>query len=337
MTTLWCGLGGYTYYPTEDQKADTERFLDRCAAAGIRSLRFYSSFAHGGQTVFRLWKPGEGSRGEPLAVFELYGERQVWDPFCHLVAGARERAIEVWGYTSPNYQGALQLNPHSQSEERLPFLYLAPYANQHPEFWVRDRQGLDGLARQGYVILSLAFSEVRQFLVSQLVELVVEVGLDGVELEWLVGAEPESPYGSEAPLVDGVLSTTRFVDQMLHALSGRASLSAAVPADAEHARGWMLDWPDWGRRQLVDQLVLRLRGRDLEVLGAQIRAAREACRHQTWLIAQLDCWHRDGFQDAANLARAAAAVRAAGANEVGIYRADAVEAANLWSAVAEIE
>jgi hypothetical protein len=337
LTTLWCGLGGYTYYPREDQKADTERFLDRCAETGIRSLRFYSSFSHSGETAFRLWRPGEQSIGEPLAIFELYGERRIWDPFGRLVTGAHGRGMEIWGYTSPNYQGALQQNPHSLSQERLPFLYLEPYANRHPEFWVRDRQGLDGLTRQGYVILSLAFAKVRHFLVARLHQLVAEAGLDGLELEWLVGAEPESPYGFEAPSVDGVQSTTRFVHQVRRELKGLARLSAAVPADAERARRWMLDWPDWGRRQLVDHLVLRLRGRDQAVLGTQVRAAREACGHPTWLIAQLDCWHVDGFRDGSDLVRAAAAARAAGADEVGVYRADAVEAASLWPAVAEIE
>jgi hypothetical protein len=241
--------------------------------------------------------------------------------------------MAVWGYTSTNYQGALQPNPHSSVGERLPFLFLAPYANDYPEFWARDSAGCDGLTRQGYVILSLAFAEVRSHLVEELVQLVTDVGLDGLELEWLTGPEPESPYGYEAPASDGVDSVTRFVDEMRHRLGNRAKLSAAVPADSDLARSWMIDWPAWGRRGLVDQLILRLRGVDLKELDRQIRAGRELVGRSAWLVAQLDCWRPDGWRNAGDLVRAAEVARAAGADEVGLYRADAVAAANLWPAV----
>jgi hypothetical protein len=336
LSTLWCGLGGYNYYPREDQKAETESFLDRCASAGVRSLRFYWGFGHRGPVVFRLWRPGEQPAGEALAAFELHGERQRWDPFEHLVTGAHELGIEIWGYTSPAYQGALQPNPHSPVGERLPFLFLAPFANEHPEYWARDRQGLDGLMRQGYVILSLAFPEVRNDLVEQLTCLVLEAGLDGLELEWLTGPESTSPYGFEEPSTDGSACVTGFVDQMRRALGRRAKLSCAVPADLDRARGWMIDWPDWGQRGLVDQLVLRLRGRDPKGLEARIRAARRACGDSVWLIAQLDCWHADGWRDAGELVRAADVALAAGANEAGLYRADSVQVANLWPAVEQM-
>jgi hypothetical protein len=305
--------------------------------AGIRSLRFYWGFSHAGQVVFRLWQPGTQQAEEALAVFELYRERQGWDPFEHLVTGAHERKIEVWGYTSPDYQGALQPNPHSAVAERLPFLFLAPFADEHHEYWARDQQGLDSLTRQGHVILSLYFPDVRRHLTAQLTRLVTQARLDGLELEWLVGSEAESPYGFEARPIERIEPMTEFVGQFRRALDGRAMVSSAVPADPDHARGWMIDWPEWGRRGLVDQLVLRLRGSDLSLLHAQIGAARRACDHETWLIAQLDCWHADGWHDASGLVRAAEVARAAGADEVGVYRADSVEAANLWTAVQQIE
>ena len=335
MTTLWCGLGGLNYYPHENQQSETERFLDRCAEAGVRSLRFYLSFSHWGQTVFRLWQPGRQTAGQALTLFSLY-DRQAWDPIRCLVHEARERGLEAWGYTSPNYLGSLQANPHSPLGEKLPFLYVEPFANQHPEFWARDEQGQDSLERQGYVILSMAFAEVRKHLVGQLGQLAVETGMDGFELEWLVGSQTPTPFGFEAPSADIRTCTNEFVRQMQQALDGRARLSAAVAADLEHARRWAIDWAEWGQHRSVDQLVLRLRGRDLDAMTTQIKAARQACGGSTWLIAQLDCWHSDGWDENDALLRAAEAARTAGADEIGVYRADSVEAAGLWPAVAQI-
>jgi hypothetical protein len=52
---LWCGLGGLTYYPRPGQEGELERFLDRCAAAGVAELVCYFGFVHAGEpTVFRL-------------------------------------------------------------------------------------------------------------------------------------------------------------------------------------------------------------------------------------------------------------------------------------------
>jgi hypothetical protein len=283
-----------------------------------------------------LWRPGEQAGEKPLAVFELYGGGRRWDPFEELVTGAHRRGIDVWAYTSPNYQGALQPNPHSPVGERLPLLFLAPFADAHPEYWARDGQGVDALVRGGYVILSLAFPEVRRYLVSQMVQLVNRAGLDGLELEWLVGQERQSPYDSGVRPSEELGRVTEFVCNVRGAVHGRAKLSSAVPADQDRARGWRIDWPDWARRGLVDQVVLRLRGNDIHLLETEVRAARDSCGPQAWLIAQLDCWHKDGWRDAGDLLRAADVAREAGADEVGVYRADSVETANLWPAVQQI-
>lgn len=336
MVTLWCGLGGLRYYPQPGQTVDLHRFLDRCAGAGVTSLRFYFGFVHFGEpTVFRL---EQGQRpfapDEALATFELYPESEN-DPFTDLVDGAHAREMRVLGYTSPDFQGALQPNPHSPLGERLPQLFLAEFANEHPEFWARDVEGRDALARNGYVRLSLRFPAVRRRLTATLTHLVEEKELDGLEMEWLCGAEDQTPYGHTAG-GEYTEDVTRFVRRVGQALPAPARLSTAVEDDPRRALAWSYDWAAWASQGLVDTLVLRHRGHDAGAIAARVREARALVGPDVHLVSQLDCWRETGFRDDTALVTAAAAARSAGADEVGVYRADAVEAYDLWPALAEI-
>ncbi len=336
MSTLWCGLGGLTYYPRPDQAADVRGFLDRCADLGVGSLRFYFGFFHlNHPTVFRL-EMGERPFAPEgaLASFHLY-PLSGWDPFRELVEGAHARGISVVGYTSPDYQGALQPNPHSPLQEKLPQLFLSDFANQHPGWWTRDPQGRDALSRDGYVVLSLHFPEVRRHLVDTLSRLTQEQGLDGLELEWLCGSGPARPHGAEAD-APYATSVTHFVRQTREALSAETGLSTAVTDDPEAGRAWSYEWDRWAGENLIDSLVLRHRARDPGEIASRVRAARERVGPQVQLISQLNCWWETGFRDIAALREAAAAARGAGADVVGLYRADSVEALGLWPALAEI-
>jgi hypothetical protein len=336
MVTLWCGLGGLRYYPEPGKTAVLDRFLDRCAGAGVASLRFYFGFVHFGEpTVFRL---EQGQRpfapDQKLATFELYPAPET-DPFAELIAGAHARDMRVLGYTSPDFQGALQPNPHSPLGERLPQLFLADFANDHPEFWARDAEGRDALARDGSIRLSLRHPAVRRHLAATLTQLVEQKGLDGLELEWLCGPEVRNPYGQAAE--GGYTShVTRFVHQMGQALPAPVHLSTAVEDDSRRALAWSHDWAAWAADGLVDTLVLRHRGHDAGGIADRVRAARALVGPDVHLVSQLDCWRETGFRAAGDLVTAAAAARSTGADEIGIYRADAVEAYDLWPALAEI-
>ena len=180
---LYCGLGGLAYYPMPGRSAALERFLDRCAEAGVAELIFYFGFVHGGEpTVVRLvptQRPVDPA--DLLATFHLY-EPGGWDLWAALVRGARERGMRVTGYTSPNYQGATLLNPHSPLGEQLPFLFLSEFANEHPEFWVQDRTGQDSLGREGYVLLNLALDAVQEHLARALCTIALNADLGSLEL-----------------------------------------------------------------------------------------------------------------------------------------------------------
>lgn len=336
MITLWCGLGGLNYYPRPDHTDDVRDFLDACADLGVGSLRFYFGFFHLQRpTVFRL-EMGERpfAPERALASFRLYPLSE-WDPFRELVEGARARGIGVVGYTSPEYQGALQPNPHSPLEEKLPQLFLSDFANQHPEWWTRDPDGRDALSRDGYVVLSLHFAEVRRHLVGTLSRLAQEYGLDGLELEWLCGSSATRPYGAEAD-APYATSVTRFVRQTREALAAETALSTAVLDDLEVGRAWSYDWDRWAGENLIDSLVLRHRARDPGDIASRVRAGRDRVGPQVQLVSQLDCWRETGFRSVAGLREAAAAAREAGSDVIGLYRADAVDAWGLWPTLGEI-
>lgn len=333
MFTLWCGLGGLAYYPVRGRSGQTERFLDRCLAAGATSLRFYFGFVHHGDpTVFRLERgerpfvPDEG-----LVTFELYARAPGWDPFAALVEGAHARGIQVWGYSSANYQGAQQPNPHSPQGERLPLLFLSEFSNWHPEYWARDAQGRDSLEREGYVVLSLAFDPVREHLSDTLAALAEEVSLEGLELEWLCGREAATPYGLEG----AAGSVSRFVRQVRQKLAPGLGLSAAVVDDSARALAWGYDWPVWVDQRSVQTIVLRHSGGPAQI-STRVQEARARCGEAVHLVSQLNCWHEVGLRDGKSLVQAAEAALSAGADEVGIYRADAVEASGLWPALSQV-
>ena len=334
MLRLWCGLGGLSYYPRSNQKDELARFLDRCASVGVGAVHPYFGFAHSGEpTVFRLER---GRRpfvpDEALTAFHFYPPSE-WDPFKALVEGAHARQISVLGYTSPDFHGSLQPNPHSPLGEKLPQLFLSRFANRHPDFWVRDAEGRDALETDGHVRLSIRFPEVRDHLTRSLARLGEDKMLDGLELEWLCGTTDHRPSEPEAEesYRDAV---TDFVRRMQRLLAAEVSLSVAVPDDIGKALRWSYDWGVWGSEGLVDSLVLRHRGQDIGCIAGRVRAARELVGSEVHLVSQLDCWRKNGLRDSSALVEASEAVQEAGADAVGIYRADAVEAFDIWDGLA---
>ncbi|MGD9317935.1 MAG: hypothetical protein PVG56_13945, partial [Anaerolineae bacterium] len=92
-------------------------------------------------------------------------------------------------------------------------------------------------------------------------------------------------------------------------------------------------WPKWVAGGLVDRVVLRHHGRDLARMAGRVRRARALLGPEVELVSQLDCWREGGLRDGERLCHAVEAVRAAGADAAGIYRADAVQALGLWGAL----
>jgi hypothetical protein len=88
---------------------------------------------------------------------------------------------------------------------------------------------------------------------------------------------------------------------------------------------------------LIDALYLWFREFiELDAIPHQTRQAAEFIDGRCPLIAELSTYHRGALKTPEALKAAARLARQAGADGVGVYRSDPVEALELWPAVKEI-
>lgn len=355
---LWCGIGGVYYYPRPAQEPAIRGFLDQCAAAGVRILLPYFSFFHSGEPAVlrfedgrRPWDPDAVLA--PLCFYADLG----WDPLAFFVDEARRRGLHAIPYTAPDVDGSCFPNWHSPVGEKLPILTLTAFANEHPEMWARTAEGEDSLAAAGCVRMSFGFDAARAYRAGQLSAIVRRLGCAGIELEFLSGRETASPFGFEPPIVHSFEEaygrppageadeawlrhragfTTRFLRELRQALPAGTFLSAAVSGEPAAAYRWAHDWPAWAQEGLVDAITLRLMTGDIEAIAGQVRAAREALGDKVLLVAQLCCWGERRLSTAEDILRAAHTAVEAGADAVGIYRADSVQALGLRPALEQL-
>ena len=94
------------------------------------------------------------------------------------------------------------------------------------------------------------------------------------------------------------------------------------------------DWPTWVREGLVDGLCLWYREFiDPATIPYQTSQVAEVVDGRCPLIVELSCYHRGALKTNESIIEAGQLALAGGADAVGIYRADPVEALNLWPAV----
>ena len=355
---LWCGIGGIYYYPRQRQSEAILRFLDRCVEAGVRVLLPYFSYFHTSEPAVIRYdddrRPYDPS--DVLAFLDFYTAHG-WNPFAFFTAKAHVRGLMVHPYTAPGYQGARQPNRDSPLKESLPLLTITRFANDHPGMWCRTQTGEDSLAVSSHAMVSFAFVEARRYEQQTLRSLVIRYGLDGLQLEFLRGTGQANPYGYEVPAVHSfqehigrqptgngdeqwLRHRARYVDQFVaelrKALPRNAILSVAVTGKPSTAYRWMQDWPTWARDHLVDAIALRHMTDNPAEIASQVRAARLAVGSEVKLVSQLICWGQGQLETGEALLAGAQAALKAGADAVGVYRADSVEALGLWPAVAEI-
>ena len=129
---------------------------------------------------------------------------------------------------------------------------------------------------------------------------------------------------------------TRFVRELRRQLEGldrKVSLTVAVASNPETSWKRFQDWPAWVRAGLVDEIHIRHLTGNLAHIFEDTRAAAVAVDGRVPLVAQLVCWGPPKLVTPDLLRQGAAAALAAGADEVGVYRADSIERLNLWNAV----
>lgn len=231
-----------------------------------------------------------------------------------------------------------------------------PQWKQRPEMymWKKGGDGPDMMA------LSYAIPEVRTWKARHIAEQMHRTGMYGVLLDYirypntLGGYEPVmlKAFKAETGLDAAQLppddwqwmkfrakQITLFISELryeLAQLDREVEISIYVsPSWEQRLRTVLADWREWVRMGLVDRVMLGLYTRDFESLYEGVRQARATCLPHTKINLMIACW--GGNLSTPELLRKGAAVGfAAGADEIGIYRGDAIEQLKLWPAIQEI-
>ena len=237
----------------------------------------------------------------------------------------------------------------------------SPIFKEHPEWllWKKDAK------KPIETILSWAHPEARTFRADHIVAQVIEQGVQGVMLDYIryLGTD----YGYDPVIVSGFFQkhgvnpldlpqddmrwmqyradfVTDFIVELRHKLALAIPdrhveisvyLSGDDPAPGVYLKGAMQDWKTWARMGIVDKLHVAWYTRDLDLIYTAVRRVREAVPDRVKVNSFIAAYGgnlntpellRKGFE----------ASIAAGADEVTIYRIDAIYELDLWDAIGEI-
>ena len=373
--SVWCGQGGFHTQPTPDQEEEIIGFVTKCAQNGVAKLfpalvrpDFFPRFIDFGEAAYqgpvptykdfyRTWHPlrvlieaahARGIEVHPYINFGNHGGR--WPDW-----GSSLNSSSVFG---------------APVSSRRVVMETSKFASDNLQFWKRDRLGRDSFEVAGHIRLSPAFEEVRAHEVAGLLEVVEDLSPDGVQVEFSVEPTDESGvnvYGYEAPARQAyereygqspteldnadpnwvrfrcryVTTFLRELHASLDRLSRPVPLTVAVIAsdvsDPASCQKVLQDWSTWVEESLVDALCLWFRENiELEAVPRQTAQVAGVIEGRCPLIAELSCYHRGALKTPESLLEAARLARASGADAVGVYRSDPIEALNLWPAVEEI-
>ena len=372
---LWCGQGGLHTQPTQDQEAEITGFVTKCAEHGIRRLfpalirpDYFPRFINFDEPAYRgpvFTLKDFYARWHPLKVLiEAAHEKGIEvHPYIN---------VNSHGGRWPNWGSALNSSTvfGTPVRARLAIMATSKFASDNPQFRKRDRSLKDTFQVANNLRLSPAVEEVRAHEQEQLLQVIEEFSPDGVQLEFsqepvdgngvtIYGYEEpalqayEQEYGHSPLKVDNsdpswVRFRCRYVTTFVRELRARlgqlsrpipltAAIIASDPSDPECYQKVFRDWPAWVREGLIDALYLWFREFiDLNAVPQQTRQAAEFIDGRCPLIAELSTYHRGALKTPESLKEAARLARQAGADAVGVYRSDPIEALDLWSAVKEI-
>ena len=146
--TIWGGIGGNNgVFPAEGNREVVCDFLDRCAEGRSEPVSF-RVIRRAGRCAFVLTTAAEDTIRRrswpwcpPSTPFTVGTPSRSWwrRPI--------ERGIEVHPYNAVGYTGMTGID--YQSGTRLPEWRLTRFANDHPELWMRRRDGKTSLRRFG--------------------------------------------------------------------------------------------------------------------------------------------------------------------------------------------
>ena len=380
---LWCALGGLIVPSSPSQEQDIVAFVKKCAQQGVTKL-FPSALMPDSFPRFNNFD--DGYDGPVFTIADLYAQ---WNPLAALTRAAHQRGIEVHPYLALGRNGggvevAWSLDyvrPDARPEEAQRILAnhrpissrhsvtttVTKFANDHREFWKRDRQSRSSFQVAGNVFMSPAFPEVRDYEVDSFLKILEGSQADGAQIEFVL--EPTDVdgvivYGYEAPALAAFQEkhghspndvpnddhawmefradyVTTFIGELHTKLKERApgaALTVTIIAKdrADYLKTFQ-DWPAWIEQGLLDGLYLWFRTTtDLDAVARHTREAADIIQGRCPLIAQLSCYHPGSFQSPQLLLEAAHRAKDNGADALGVYRAHSVEQLGFWPVVQEL-
>ena len=365
--TIWGGIGGENgVFPTSSNPDPVRRFLDRCTQAGV--TRFIPGYIPGQETCLR-YDHGRGGHDpeEIVAVLPPFYDVHGWDPLAFLVEEAHSRGIEVHPYNAVGYTGTAAIE--SQTGRRMPEMRITRFGNEHPEAWMRRRDGHTSFDVSGAVVLGYGYPEARRQEQSNFLKMAQSHDIDGVQLEFQIESVPGQVdahgffvYGYEEPIVESyrdqsgrdplelpnhdeewtrfragyVTQFVRELKQQLNALPKPMCLTAAVASNPNTAYRRLQDWPAWVDEGIIDEIHIRHLTGNLAHIYEDTAAAAATIAGRVPLLAQLLCWGSNKLITPALMKDGASTALAAGADQVGIYRADRISELHLWEAAGNI-
>ncbi len=264
----------------------------KCAEIGVHQIisTFYEGVLKSHEWIRCRRPPG-------AADIEFYGKypggesRELLRNLCQ---EAHQVGVEVHPYTLVAIAGVWTGSRRTVPRRIIPDGRIPRFAAENPEYMSKGRDGRSWLDWEvgeqvlGYDIgyMSLAYPEVREYVIAALVTYSREFGADGVQLEFVhVLAEGEEvwPLGYDAPAISDYTEAhgvdprkidnddkawtrlrasyyTQLMRELREELSGlgrKVEISVAtegVWADPDGAYKLMLDWTTWVDEGLVDAL-----------------------------------------------------------------------------------
>ncbi len=347
LVPLW-GFGSGFVNPDDEQFNDEiEPFVKKCAASGVTRLipRFRL------QEIVDMASK-EGLEVHPQSTFNKHGGRPVYE--WNLSFGGTYTDREVLDRGRPVWARPV---PRSLSE----------FADSHRDWWLKTRDGSNGLQPGRFIEMSLGFPEVIEYEQEKFTSLIANPSFTGLEVEFAGTTVDESgtaAYGYEKPIVEAfqeefgvspydipnsdqnwVEFRGNLVTDFVRGLRGQvkksnpsAAMTVAVPArDVNHYFNRLEQWPKWIDEQLIDELHLWFRAvSDPSEVGRLTEDCVRKVDGRCSVVVELSCFHPGSLQTGTELIKAARDANEAGANAVGLYRTESVEQLDLWSVVTEI-
>lgn len=264
----------------------------KCAEVGVQKI--VSTFYEGVLKSHEWLKCRKPPRATDIEYYGQYPSGESRELLQNLSQEAHRAGVEVHPYTLVAVAGVWTGSRRAVPRRIIPDGRIPRFAVENPEYMSKARDGRSWLDWEvgeqilGYDVgyMSLAYPEVREYVIAALVAYAREFGTDGVQLEFVqVLAEGEEvwPLGYDAPAIADYTEAhgvdpreidtddeawtrlrasyyTQLMRELREELSGldrKIEISVAtegVWAKPDSAYKLMLDWPAWVEEGLVDSL-----------------------------------------------------------------------------------